>query len=74
MTRTESGSYQPLISIIVPVFNPPENYLKATLESVRNQTYQQWELCLADDASTQPHVQQILQEYAQKRVSNKNSF
>ena len=74
MTRTKSGSYQPLISIIVPVFNPRENYLKATLESVRNQTYQQWELCLADDASTQPHVQQILQEYAQKESRIKIVF
>jgi len=66
MTRTELGIYQPLISIIVPVFNPQENYLRAALESVINQTYQHWELCLADDASTHPHVQLILKEYAQK--------
>ena len=66
MTRTEIGIYQPLISIIVPVFNPQEKYLRAALESVINQTYQHWELCLADDASTQPHVQLIFKEYAQK--------
>lgn len=35
-------------SILVPLYNTPENYLVDMIESVRNQTYQNWELCLAD--------------------------
>jgi GT2 family glycosyltransferase len=56
----------PLISIAVPVFNTPERYLRTTLSSVVNQLYPHWELCLADDASTAPHVAAVLLEYAHR--------
>ncbi|MEG4483666.1 tetratricopeptide repeat protein [Microcoleus sp. D2_18a_B4] len=59
-------NYKPLISVIVPVYNTPENFLMEALESVRNQVYPYWELCIADDASTEPHVKKILTEYADK--------
>jgi GT2 family glycosyltransferase len=54
---------RPLISIVVPVFDTEEKHLRAMIESVRQQIYPNWELCLADDASSRPHVQQTLQEY-----------
>ncbi|XGV98058.1 MAG: glycosyltransferase [Leptolyngbya sp. BL-A-14] len=54
---------KPLISIIVPVFNTPEPYLRAAINSVLDQIYPHWELCLADDASTEPHVRQVLEFY-----------
>ncbi len=54
----------PLISLIVPVYNTPEPYLRAMIASVQVQSYPRWEMCLADDASTQPHVRHILAEYA----------
>lgn len=38
----------PLISIVTPLYNTPEEFLKQMIESVRNQTYTNWELCLAD--------------------------
>lgn len=38
----------PKISVIVPMYNPPLEFLQQLLDSVRNQTYQNWELCLAD--------------------------
>jgi GT2 family glycosyltransferase/thioredoxin-like negative regulator of GroEL len=57
---------QPLISIILPVYNTPELWLRACLDSVRSQLYGVWELCIADDASTERHVRNILQEYAAK--------
>ncbi|MFC2100997.1 glycosyltransferase [Bacteroidota bacterium] len=53
----------PKISIIVPVYNPPIHLLKATLESVIDQIYENWELCLADDNSSDPEVKKVLQEY-----------
>lgn len=45
--------HEAVISIAVPVFNPPVKYLQALVESVLDQTYGRWDLCLAD-ASTQP--------------------
>jgi GT2 family glycosyltransferase len=54
---------QPLISFVTPVYNTPEPYLRAMIESVIRQTYPRWELCLADDASTAPHVRPVLEEY-----------
>ncbi|MEG4515227.1 MULTISPECIES: tetratricopeptide repeat protein [unclassified Microcoleus] len=59
-------NYKPLISVIVPVYNTPENFLREAIDSVRNQVYPYWELCIADDASTAPHVKKILSEYADK--------
>ncbi|MCO6431671.1 MAG: glycosyltransferase family 2 protein [Deltaproteobacteria bacterium] len=59
-------SYRPLISVVMPVFNVPEKWLRAAIESVLNQIYDNWELCIADDASTEPHVRQVLEEYQSK--------
>ncbi|HEY6237247.1 MAG TPA: glycosyltransferase family 2 protein [Candidatus Elarobacter sp.] len=54
----------PVISVLVPVFDPPERYLREALDSVLAQLYPHWELCVADDASTLPHVRRVLAEYA----------
>ena len=58
--------YKPVISVIMPVFNPAERFLTEAIKSVLNQVYPYWELCIADDASTQPYVQSILKDYAEK--------
>lgn len=58
--------YRPLISIITPVYNPDEKWLRSCIESVLNQSYDNWELCLADDCSTKPHVKKVLDEYSRK--------
>ena len=58
--------YRPLISIIIPVDNPPENYFKKTIDSVINQTYTNWELCLADDVSPNENIRTIIKTYAEK--------
>ena len=56
--------FRPLISVLVPVYNVEEKWLRRCLDSVLNQVYPHWELCLADDASTAPHVRRVLQEYS----------
>ncbi|MDD2224797.1 MAG: glycosyltransferase family 2 protein [Candidatus Shapirobacteria bacterium] len=58
--------YQPKISIITPVYNPPTEYLKLCIDSVLKQTYQNWEFCLADDNSTDPEIKKIINAYAKK--------
>ncbi len=55
---------KPKISVVMPVFNSPERFLKEAINSVISQVYENWELCIADDFSTQPHVEKILSKYA----------
>ena len=57
-------TYRPLISVIMPTYNTPELYLREAIDSVLAQVYDRFELCIADDASTVPHVSAILKEYA----------
>lgn len=64
--RINQFSYRPLISVIVPVYNPDERWLVRCLESVRGQLYPFWELCIADDASTEPYVAEVLKAYMRK--------
>jgi len=52
------------ISVVVPVYNTPVAYLKEMIESVLEQTYQGWELCLVDGASENPAVKDTLTDYA----------
>jgi GT2 family glycosyltransferase len=56
-------SRRPLISIVMPVCDPPESVLIEAIASVREQTYEKWQLCIADDASREPHVGEILAEF-----------
>jgi len=53
----------PMISVLMPVYNPPEDFLRQAIESVRNQIFTKWELCISDDCSTQPYVSKVLEEY-----------
>lgn len=53
---------RPLISVVLPVYNTPERWLRRAIDSVRAQTYPYWELCIADDASTESHVRPVLEE------------
>lgn len=55
--------HKPLISVIMPVFNTPEPFLRDAIESVIHQIYPHWELCIADDASTASHVRELLNHY-----------
>jgi glycosyltransferase involved in cell wall biosynthesis len=64
LARLAQVDEQPLVSIILPVYNPPEEFLRQAIDSVRAQIYTKWELCVADDCSTLPYVAKVLDEYA----------
>lgn len=57
-------SYQPKISIITPVYNTEPSFLREMIRSVKDQAYPNWELCIADDASTAPHIRPMLEKYS----------
>ena len=57
---------RPTISILMPVYNPPIEIFELALDSVVNQIYDNWELCIADDCSTNPKVREILLKYSRK--------
>jgi O-antigen biosynthesis protein len=63
-----------LISVVVPAYNTPEKYLIELLDCLKQQLYPRWELCIADDASPQPHVRRILEDAAAKDARIKPVF
>lgn len=48
--------YHPLISIVMPVYNVDLKWFKEAIKSIKQQIYTNWELCIADDASTNPQL------------------
>ena len=54
----------PRISVVMPVYNTPDGLLNHAIRSVVDQVYDDWELCIADDASTDPRVAEDLQRWA----------
>lgn len=72
--RVRDLSRKPLISIVVPVYNVKECYLNNCIRSVLFQTYPHWELCLADDCSSQPHIRQLLEQWSARDARIKVAF
>ncbi|WP_261525929.1 glycosyltransferase family 2 protein [Burkholderia multivorans] len=66
LDELNSLSIRPIFSILMPVYNTPEGFLRSAIESVLRQSYPYWELCVADDCSSAEHVRKILAEYERK--------
>lgn len=66
----ENFKRRPLISVVMPVYNVEEKWLRLCVESVTRQLYENWEFCIADDCSPSPHIRCVLEEYAarEKRI------
>ena len=64
--RAESNklAYKPLISILLPTYNTDPRFLRDCLDSVVGQVYENWELCIVDDCSSDERVRSIIEEYA----------
>ena len=61
--RVNGFKNKPLISVVMPTYNTQTQWLNEAIESVRNQIYPYWELCIADDASTDKAVKALLERY-----------
>ncbi|WP_423457062.1 glycosyltransferase family 2 protein [Ottowia sp. VDI28] len=70
----QTWSRRPLISVLMPVFNPRLEWLEQAVQSVRAQAYPDWELCIADDASTHAGVRTLLQSLARQEPRIKLAF
>jgi hypothetical protein len=58
--------YRPLIGIVVPAYNTPQEWLKEAVESMLNQLYENWEFCIVNDGSPESHVRETLDYYSKK--------
>lgn len=58
--------YKPLISILIPVYNIGREYLSDCIDSILNQSYSNFEVCLVDDCSTNQETKDTLEEYSKK--------
>ena len=56
-------SYMPKISVIIPVYNIGKEYLSQCIDSILNQSYSNFEICLVDDCSTNQETKETLKEY-----------
>ena len=72
--RKAQLAYRPKISIITPTYNTPLKFLTEMIESVLNQTYAEWELCIADASLENEEVRCRLKEYAAKDKRIKVKF
>ncbi|MEP4803961.1 MAG: glycosyltransferase family 2 protein, partial [Hyphomicrobiales bacterium] len=54
----------PIFSVVIPVYNPDPALLKLCIQSVLEQTYDRFEVCIADDSSSDPGVLQVLDDFA----------
>lgn len=66
LREVDSFNHKPLISIVLPVYNPTLKYFSSTIQSVLDQIYTNWELCIVDDCSSKKDVVQYLNELAKK--------
>lgn len=64
--KAEEFNYCPKFSIAVPLYRTNPKYLKELIESIQKQTYENWELCLADGSGEQNNLKELVQEYIEK--------
>ena len=58
-------SFQPTVSILMPVYNTHEPWLRRAVASVQNQVYPYWELCICDDGSSKAVIHDLLNDFSQ---------
>ncbi len=72
--KERAFQYRPKISIVVPVYNTHKKWLRLCIESVMNQVYDNWELCIADGGSTKSYIRKVFKRYAKQDSRIKVKF
>jgi len=72
--RLPNLTRRPVISIVMPVYNTAESELTSAIQSVVDQSYPCWQLCIADDHSSKPEIERILNRFAAQRSSIKVAY
>lgn len=72
--KIRAFKYRPKISIIIPVYNTKEKWLRDCVNSVLNQVYDNWELCIVDGYSTKSYIRKVLEKYARQDSRIKVKF
>ncbi|MHB8717868.1 MAG: glycosyltransferase family 2 protein [Candidatus Dormibacteria bacterium] len=62
--ESRQWAFRPLVSVLLPTYRTERAWLRAAVESVRAQSYEEWELCICDDGSQDPSLREVLEEYA----------
>ena len=58
--------YMPKLSVVIPAYKTPERYLKEMLNSILAQTYENWEICIADGSPAGESCERVLKRYAEQ--------
>lgn len=74
LSRIADMQRPPLISVVMPTYNAKPQWLTEAIESVKKQLYPYWELCIADDASTDPAIRPLLERFAHEDARIKVVF
>lgn len=74
LSEIKEFHYSPIVSLLVPVYNTEKKYLKKMIQSVLNQIYPNFELCLVDDSSSNPEIKQFLEEISRRDKRIKTAF
>ena len=64
--REARFDFRPLLSVVIPAYKTPERYLKEMLDSILAQTYDNWEVCLADGSPAGQSLERVLKRYAER--------
>ncbi len=64
--KKEVFDYRPKLSIVIPAYKTPERYLKEMLQSIKDQTYQNWEVCVADGSPRGESSERVLKKFAEQ--------
>ena len=64
--RQENFDFEPLLSVVIPAYKTPERYLREMLDSILEQTYTNWEVCIADGSPRGQGLERVLKKYADR--------
>ena len=64
--RKHIFDFEPMLSVVIPAYKTPERYLREMLDSIMEQTYTNWEICVADGSPRGEGLERVLKKYADR--------